>query len=113
MQQIYPDGSSVEIDYSNISLIKRAIRYLNQLYGVVYYSGDCDLLEFLLDIQIAMKNCELPKMESEYLELWMDGYTEKEIADIKGAKQPVVHRSITNACKKFSAYLVGGDPTCI
>lgn len=61
----------------------------------------------IFDINEAIEKCDLSDTQKTRLELWMDGYTENDIANFFGVSRWVVSKSIVVACDKILRYLKG------
>ena len=94
-------------DYSDIKLVKRLLRHYEFIKQHTYKSGNYDLVNIILDLDYAIKYCNLSEGEYKNIMLWKQGYTENEIGKISGVSQPTVHISLDNACGKISKKLVG------
>lgn len=100
-------------NYDDKYIIKRILRHYEVLKEFIYKNANYELADIILDIDNAIKRCELSPSEHARIMLWRDGYTELEIAELTGVTQPVVHVSIINACTKISKSLNGKDDICI
>lgn len=91
--------------YSDPKLIKK---FLNNYSGLKRYSNSessFDLVDIFIDINIAIKRCNFNSTQMSRLELWKQGYTETEIANIFKVNNVVIHNFINKACCKISREL--------
>ena len=64
-----------------------------------YMSGV--LNDFVFDVTTAMDNAFMTEVQTKRLQMYMYGYTEKEIAEQEGVSRWVVSKSINVACAKL------------
>lgn len=100
-------SSNTYISYKNLDtkMVKRALSNINSLsekYNI-YYCGV--ISDILFCIYEAIDNCGLTNIQRERLNMWIDGYTENEIANKYGVSRWVVSKSLIVSCNKIVKYL--------
>ena len=87
--------------------IKDFKKLLNDYHDMVQrtpYSDDG--VYFLLScIRDSIRKCEFNKLQIEKLNMWFDGYTEKEIADKYEVSTVAIHYFLVRACKRIANQL--------
>lgn len=78
--------------------------YLKYKYNM-YDDGIINNIVF--DINEAISKSELSDIQKHRLEMWMNGYTEQDIADTCGVSRWVVSKSIVASCEKIARRLKG------
>jgi DNA-directed RNA polymerase specialized sigma24 family protein len=90
-------------DYENTGIIKSLLMHLNDLLNCAT-RGDTVAHSVYIDLMGALENVATLKQGS-YLQLWLDGYSQEEIAEKYQISQPTVNIRITQIAKKISNYL--------
>lgn len=94
-------GRQVNID------AKEFKKLMNDYHDMVQrtpYSDDG--VYFLLTcINDSIRKCEFNDIQIEKLNMWFDGYNEKEIADIYGVSVVAIHYFLVRACKRIAKQL--------
>jgi hypothetical protein len=104
-------SSQTYVSYKSLDakMIKRALSNINSLKDKynIYHSGVInDILFSLFD---AIDNCELTYVQKERLDMWINGYTETEIANRYGVSRWVISKSLIASCNKIMKYLEKGS----
>lgn len=86
--------------------IKKALRNINALQDK-YNIYECGFMnDVLFYLFLALNECDFTDIQKERLSMWIDGYTEQDIADRYNVSRWVVSKSINAACNKVVAFLV-------
>lgn len=87
--------------------VKRVLSNINSLKDKYNMYEDGLLNDVIYYFLLAIEECGLTDVQKERLELWIDGYTEEEIAAKCGVARGVVHRNLDASCDKIMKYLKG------
>lgn len=97
------------VDKTNIDImkLKAALNYYDDM--IVKNLGDIydDVSILLLCINGVIKKCKFTNKQKNRLRMWMQGYTEKEIADYYNVSEVTIHNSLVVSCKKIAEKLKG------
>ena len=95
------DDKEVNVD------VKEFKKLLNDYHDMVQRTPyNDDGVYFLLNcIRESIKGCAFNKMQLEKLNMWFDGYTEKEIADKYEVSTVAIHYFLVRACKRIASQL--------
>lgn len=103
--------STVRINNEDINIdvkkLKRALNYYRDLRSKLSDDKFSDMYAFMNCIDIAVDKSGLTEKQRERLALWMDGYTEKEIAHKLNLSQVSVHNSLVQSVKLVAKTLKG------
>lgn len=104
-------SSQTCVSYKNLDakMIKRAlsnIKSLNTRHNIYYDGTISDILFFIYE---AIEKCGLTVIQKERLDMWIDGYTESEIANKYGVSRWVISKSLIASCNKIIKYLEKGS----
>jgi len=95
-------------DYSKPRIIKNALRNMTQLERLAE-KGDQVAAAILIDLRNAMnRKGVLAFRQKKFLQLWLDGYKQIEIATMYRMEQYKVSRIIDRCAKNISMYLRKG-----
>lgn len=103
------DGKKVDIDEKEFK------KLLNDYHDMVYrtpYSDD-GVYFLLISINESIRECEFNGMQLEKLNMWFDGYTEKEIADKYEVSTVAIHYFLVRACKRIAKQLERMIKKCV
>lgn len=98
------------IDFSDrhIDIDKKEFKKLmNDYHDMVQrtpYSDD-GVYFLLVCIRDSIINCEFDETQMEKLNMWFDGYTEKEIAEQCNVSTVAIHYFLVRACKRIAMQL--------
>jgi DNA-directed RNA polymerase specialized sigma24 family protein len=93
-----------QANYSNLGVIKSLLRHLDDLLNCAG-RGDTVAHAIFLDLMDAADHVSTP-IQGAYLRLWLDGYSQNEIAERYQVSQPAVAIKIHRITKKISEYLI-------
>lgn len=108
----YVKSRSESCDFKNIFMrnitrkkVKRALSNLNSVKekNNIYECGFLNDILFYLFLAIA--ECDFTDIQRERLYMWIDGYTEQDIANKHGVSRWVVSKSLNASCDKIIAFL--------
>ena len=103
--------STVRINNEDINIdvkkLKRALNYYRDLRSKLSNDKFSDMYSFIECIYIAVEKSDLTEKQKERLELWMNGYTEKEIAYKLNLSQVSVHNSLVQSVNLVAKTLKG------
>lgn len=104
---LYYNISSVDNVNIDAMKLKAALNYYNDM--IVKYLDDIydDVSILLLCITRVINKCSFTRKQEERLRMWMQGYTEKEIANYYNISEVTVHNSLVVSCKKIAEKLKG------
>jgi len=93
------------LDYANTEAIQGLIRFYFGLKSDLDYKPNMEIVSVLADIANAIKNSGLTDKQKMALKLYMEGWTEEEIAQKQNITQQAVNKHIKLICKKLSNHL--------
>ena len=103
--------STVRINNEDINIdvkkLKRALNYYRDLRSKLSNDKFSDMYSFIECIDIAVGKSNLTEKQKERLVLWMNGYTEKEIAYKLNLSQVSVHNSLVQSVNLVAKTLKG------
>ena len=103
--------STVRINNEDINIdvkkLKRALNYCCDLRSKLSNDKFSDLYSLIECIDIAVEKSDLTEKQKERLVLWMNGYTEKEIAHKLNLSQVSVHNSLVQSVNLVAKTLKG------
>ena len=103
--------STVRINNEDINIdvkkLKRALNYCCDLRSKLSNDKFSDLYSLIECIDIAVEKSDLTEKQKERLVLWMNGYTEKEIAYKLNLSQVSVHNSLVQSVNLVAKTLKG------
>lgn len=85
--------------------VKRALSNINALKDKFDVYGYGLLNDVLFYLFLAISNCDFTDIQKERLDMWLDGYTEQDIANKYGVSRWVVSKSINASCDKIIKFL--------
>jgi hypothetical protein len=92
--------------YSDYKAIKKFLSSYKTINQLAISEGNLDLVCICIDISRAIKECGFNKWQMEKLDLWMNGYSEKYIAEKFEVTNVAIHQFIDGACLKISKNLM-------
>lgn len=99
---------SSEVDYAKLET-KTLKRILSEFYNLSakYKIYNEDLVSiFVHDLSDAISECDFTEAQRQRLELWMQGFNEREIAEKENVNRWVVSKSIRACCEKIIQRMV-------
>lgn len=107
--KMYPKSLDLNYygEYDNHFSIKRILHSYEILVEYTNTHANYDLIDMLIDIDRAVLNSGLTESESDRINLWKQGYGEKEIAALTGSSQQAINLCMLSACKKITKALCG------
>lgn len=94
-----------ELEYANKKYVRCFLRRYSDLKAISEHKSDYELLNKILDIELAIKNSGLSKRTIKIINLYTQGFYEREIAKEMGVTQQAINLTINNACSTISKYL--------
>ena len=98
------DKLKVNID---VMKLKAALNYYDDLVIRSLDNKYSDVSTLLFCIKEVIDKCKFTKKQRDRLDMWMRGYTEKEIADYYNISEVTVHNSLVVSCGKIAKKLKG------
>ena len=97
------------VDKTNIDImkLKAALNYYEDMFAKGLSDLYSDMSVLLLCINRVISKCSFTKKQEERLRMWMQGYTEKEIANYYDVSEVTIHNSLVVSCKKIAEKLKG------
>lgn len=87
--------------YETAKSERGALGFSSILKNSYYNSDNENFYLFLLDFEKLLTTSELTKKQKMYIDLFICGYTEQEVADYYGKERSGVSRTIISSCKKI------------
>ena len=87
--------------------LKAALNYYEDMFAKGLSDLYSDMSVLLLCINRVISKCSFTKKQEERLRMWMQGYTEKEIANYYDVSEVTIHNSLVVSCKKIAEKLKG------
>lgn len=95
--------------YKNLDgkILKKILCNFNYLRYKYNMYDDGIINNIIFDINEAISKSDLSDIQKHRLTMWMDGYTEQDIADTCGVSRWVVSKSIVASCERIAKILKG------
>ena len=102
-------GREVNID------AKEFKKLMNDYHDMVHKTpyGDDGVYFLLACIRDSINDCEFNEQQIEKLNMWFDGYNEREIAECYGVSIAATHYFLVRACKRIAKQLERMIKKCV
>lgn len=89
----------------NRKSVKKALCNINSLKDKYNIYDEGLMNDTLYYLFLAIESCDFTDIQKERLDMWVDGYTESDIASKYGVSRWVVSKSINASCDKVISFL--------
>lgn len=93
--------TSLDVIYTSPLTLKKFLSLYQSFYESVRAHSRLSSIEFCLDVENYIKQCNFSPTQLDRLFMWMGGYKEHEIAEKHGITRNRVNVSLVSMCKKI------------